>query len=209
MSMNNKYTTHDEIYNRLSLVHKHKTFTPLEIAQWCSECAVEVIKDADRLESYTNIELNVTDLKALAPCNVYRILDVFDSNRKRIEYRYDGAYLDFHGSFFGTKAYINYLGVPMDPETGYPYIKKGQEKACQAYCVYKMYYEDFLTGKIDATRWGYITDEMHNLVAAAQSSIRHKDRKSLERINKVHAMIFSRPGFIQLYDNQFKATGNF
>lgn len=204
---NNKYTSHEEIFARLALTHKNKKFTDLEIAQWCAECSVEVIGDIDRMILYNNVPLVVNDLKALAPCNLYRILDVFTSNRVRIDYRYDGGYLDFSSRMTDKTVYINYYGVAIHPETGYPLIKKGHEKACEAYCVWKMYYEDFLTNKIDATRWGYIDDQMHNLVAHAGSGMRFKDRRSLERINKIHAMIFSRPGYIPLASYQFDDRG--
>lgn len=207
--MNSKYTTHQEIYSRLSLTHKHKQFTPLEIAQWCAECSVEVIGDIDRMERYVGIRLPVVDKKAMVPCNLYRILEVFDNNLRRIEYRHDGVYLDFHGSFTGTDIYITYMGVPVDTETGYPLIKKGHEKACEAYCVYKMYYEDFLAGRLDATRWGFVVEDMNNQVSAAGSPVRHMDRKDFERINKIHGQLFMRPGWISLYDFQFNKAGNF
>jgi hypothetical protein len=101
------------------------------------------------------------------------------------------------------------MGVMVDQDTGYPLIKKGHELACEAYCVYKMYYEDWLTNKIDTSRWSFIVDTMRNLVDASSNGLRHKDRKDLEKINRIHGQIFMRPGYMTLYDFQFNKKGNF
>ena len=96
--------------------------------------------------------------------------------------------------------FTNYWGIPVDPQTGYPLIKKGHELACEAYCVWKLYTEDFLTNKIDANRWMYIVGEKDRELNAAQNGFRQWDRKDLERISMIKMNMLPRVGQIPLYN---------
>jgi hypothetical protein len=54
-----------------------------------------------------------------------------------------------------------------------------------AYCVWKLYYEDFLTGNIDGQRWGFINDSKMHQCEAANNGFRHYSNDDMKKIMNV------------------------
>jgi hypothetical protein len=198
MATNQKYLTAENIYAKLALVHKRKIFNIEEIVEWCAECILTIIGDTVAMYDYTKVKCIVNNQKALLPCNVYRLLDVFDGTDNRINLFYnDGIHLVFNSDqTFDTDElgqsciYINYYGVAVDSETGYPLILKDQELACQAYCVWKLYYEDYLTGQLNGQQWQFIDHEKMIQCEAAKGGFRHTSNDEMKAImNVVHNMV--------------------
>jgi len=204
---NKKYTSYLDIWARISRVHTLKNPSKNEIIEWCAEVEHDVLEDIEGFHPYKKVPVPVVNLQALLPCNVYRLLDVFVGNDRRIPYEDNGDFIAFDSLQTYSKndkgqdiVFINYWGIPVDPETGYPLIKKGHELACEAYCVWKLYTEDFMTGKIDANRWMYLVGEKDRELNAAQNGFRQWDRKDLERISMIKMNMLPRIGQIPLYN---------
>lgn len=198
MLSNNKYTTVENIAARIGQKHKQKSFTIDELVQWCAECVIEIVGNIDVLADYTRIKCVVTDNKALLPCNIYRLLDVFDANDNRYRaYTNDGTHIIFNSSQSFNKdsvgrsyIMINYRGIAVDPKTGFPLIPRGQELACEAYCVWNLYYEDYLNGRLNGQQWSVIDNNKIVQCEAAKGGFRHFDNEEMRRyLNVVVNMI--------------------
>lgn len=198
MQSNQKYITAEHIMARLSQKHKQKNFSINEIVQWSAECSIEIVGNPDVMAPYRGVELKIEQFKALLPCNVYRLLDVYDNNDNRIDnYANDGIHIIFQsGQQFNTNddgdqvVKVNYIGINVDTKTGYPLIPRGHELACEAYCVYNLYYEDFLTGKINGNAWSYIDNAKMIQCEAAKGGFRHYSNDDMKKyLNVVMNMI--------------------
>lgn len=189
MYEDNQYTTAEHIFVRLAQVHKNKQFSLMEIVEWCAECELEYIGSTEALRDYHHVPLKIQNLQALLPCNLFRLLDVYTSSNRRIPAYNTGVYLNFNSSTVFDKdsegkdiVYINYLGIAVDDKTGFPLIKRGHEQACEAFCVWKMYYEDIITDKISVDAKSRIEMEKNIQIQAARSSFRSWDKARLHRM---------------------------
>lgn len=201
---NFKYTSYWDIWARLSRVHTNKKFSPSEVVEWASEVETDILGDVEGMHHYMRVPLHVYNLTALLPCNTYRLLDVFTGVDKRIEYSVQGDYIAFSSGQTFSKdeknhdvVYINYEGIAIG-EDGYPLIRKGHELAVEAYCTWKVYYEDFLTGKLDGQRWSFINQQKEQELNAATNGFRHWDNKDLERIHMIKMNMIPKIGKIPL-----------
>ena len=130
--MNSKYFTAEKIYTRLVDRYRKKMGGVKigTIVEWCAEIEIEVLGNWKQFQRFDKYEMEVVSGKALLPCNLYRILDIYDSSEKRImNYHNNGVYLSFsdygdNKPSDGSKIYINFLGIAVDPESGYPYFKR-------------------------------------------------------------------------------------
>jgi len=180
---NQKYFKAEKIFARLSKIHKQK-MTPIDIGtiiEWCAEIEIEVIGNWAQFERYDKYEITVGDGKALLPCNIYRILDVYDANEMRImRYKNNGAYIsfsDFGGSIpDGSKLYINYSGIPVDPETNYPLFLRGHEQALFHGCVVNLYQEDFSMGKMRGDAYQEMVGSYEIALNSCNNGFRHFSR---------------------------------
>lgn len=205
MINNNRYTSYLDIWARLSRVHTTKQFSPNEVIEWCAEVEHDILEDIEGFALYKQVPLVVNNLQALLPCNLFRLMEVFISNDRRIKYSNQGDFIMFDSIQTFNKnnqgqdiVYISYYGIPVDPKTGYPLIKKGHELACEAYCTWKVYYEDFLIGKIDANRWSFINQQKENELNAAMNGFRHWDKAQLEQISIIKMNMIPRIGQIPM-----------
>lgn len=187
------YTTVENIHARVSSINKRKAFDILDCVEWCAELELDLLGDVDRMADFFMVECVVTDNQALLPCNMYRLKDVlYSDNTRRTDYYSTGQYLNFlPGTSFDTNdddesvVYINYKGLPVDSKTNYPLISRNHILAAQAYCMYKLYYEDYLNGDIDENRWR--TLEEHKIIQceAARNGFRDKTNDDMQRYQQV------------------------
>lgn len=198
MQSNQKYTTVENIVARVSDKIRGKDFNVETFVQWCAECTIEVIGNPLSMMNYKKVKLLVRNAKAELPCNVYRLLDVFNRNDSRItQYENDGDHIIFSSRQpFDTDelgnqcVYVNYLGIAVDPKTGYPYILRGHELACEAYCIKQAHREDYYTGKIAQHVWLDMSNECSIQCGAANNGIRHETNDDMRMtMLQVHNMI--------------------
>lgn len=208
-TVNNKYVTALKIMNMVSRVHKQKAsqYNIGQFVEWCAECEVNYIGDTEGFMLYKAEEIKVDEdnLRALQPCNVYRTLDVCSDEdmETRIPFYNNGTYYIFDDDqTFNTNdnddyvVYVSYYGIALDPETGYPLIKKGHEQACEAFCITKIYEEDYLLGNIDANRWQYFQNKLEIELRSADSSFRHMSRNELEDFSKIVGNMIPEIGYM-------------
>ena len=210
-----KYTSYLDIANRLAdeFPNKSNMLHPLTVAKWCAECETEFIGDVESFRTYVDVPLIVNaNRQVLLPCNLYKINDVFGqigNEESRITYSDNGSYLSFSSNqTFPTDTsgnsivYINYRGIAIDSETGWPLIKKGHEYACERYVIKKMFIEDFYTGKLQAQVWDDIDIQLSNALSTANRPGRMDNQKMLE-IQHIRANMVLKPYMIPLYNMNF------
>jgi len=196
-SLGSKWVTPETIAAKIARNFKNLEFDIYDVVEWCAECEIN-IGDFEGFMRYNDVEIEVKNRKALLPCNVYRLLDVRSGNCDNCSvYNYEnhGSFLRFqHNSFTNSftqntsppangelKLVIDYIGMPIDPETGFPLIKEGHEEAAYWYCLTKLLLEDWLNGKIDNSRWEFINRMYGDYVQKAKSSFRFVSRDDMER----------------------------
>ena len=185
MTHNHLYTDHKNIMARLSRTFTMKTINEADIIEWCQEAETDIIQDVDNMYKFIEVELDIENDRAYLPCNIYKILDVYltpEDSTSRIDYYKVGPYISVDSSQNYTSIYIDYLGNPVDLKTGIPLIVRGHEIACEAYCTWKLFYQDIIMDKISVDAKNRIEMKMsYELAAAIGTSKRHKDRSDMNR----------------------------
>lgn len=214
MESNYRYTKIDVVYNNITRKWKSKGITKDDILEWCMQCELEYIQDIDALPLFTKIDLTVdVNLEVLLPCNIYRILDIFDSNGNVVNYQSNGAYLynltDKYGNtdYYkeGDCIYINYKGVMIDCESGEPMIGSGHEVACETYCKIQMFEEAVANKVFDANMWMSWKNEFTNqYMAARYESRRYKTRDEIgTKSFQIRGNMLAHIGGLKLHHTMF------
>ena len=206
MINNNKYFSAGKIHHRLSQRHKNKMsgYSYGDIVGMCAEVEIEILGNHVQFEPFEKVELTVIDGKALTPCNIYRILDVFTSDNTRIfNYHYDGDKISFseesnYVPSNNSKVYINYYGIPLDDE-GYPMFLKGHEQALYWGCLVRMYEEDYAEGKIHPNTYNDFTIRYESHLNAAESNFRHTSKNDIKEWKAVIFNAIQKPNRIPLF----------
>ncbi len=187
MYMNPFYITHKTIMNRLARVHKGKHIHEADVIEWSAECITEYIEDFDSMIRYDDVLLTAeSDGRFYLPCLTYRILDVHNG-ASRVPYLKKGIYIVLPESK-ATQIYINYIGIPVSDD-GELLVDKNHAQAVEAFIVHKMYYEDYLNGKIHPNMWMDIKMTLENELLASKSSFRHWDQSKFDTIQAIRGNI--------------------
>ncbi len=183
-----KYTTHLNIMSRLSRVHKHKEVNDIDIMEWCAECCIEYIQDSSYYVQHNVVKLDVHNNTVNVPCYLHRILDLYYDPKRPdsvVKYIHNGAWLHLEEGYSRDYVYINFWGLPISEQEQVPLILKGHEQACMAFCVQNLYYEDFLQGKIDGQRWGFIVEDFNAKLSTSRSGMKYIDNEDLREENMI------------------------
>jgi hypothetical protein len=176
MAGNTNYLTARTIANKIARDYKDTTFELGDVMEWCAEAE----KKIGQFEAFVRIKASgtVVNKKFKLPCDVYRILSVYNGKCK-VDYQNDGCYLNVQDDDYILT--LTYLGFPTDPD-GFPIIKKGHEDACYWYCMQKLLFPDFMVGRIDINRWQYIQQEWGKQWQKARANYRDMSRNDMDEI---------------------------
>jgi len=209
MIYNQKYFDHLYIKNRLARQFKQKQFNDDDVLVWCQEVELEVLADVENMVTYDRVDIVLCNGILTLPCNVYRLLDVYDSSENRILYQSNGKNLyglmDMNGNTItdDTTIYINYKGNAIDLETGIPLCLRSHEFVCENYCKIKAFEEDILLQKISASMYQYWTTQLAGMITATKQNYMHKDRAQVNDIAIIHGNMISRIGHLPLAHTMF------
>jgi len=199
--MNTKYVKHESIYLQLSQIYKKKIiqFDSKDIGRWCHEVERDYLKDVEhRLLFKANPDdgsgkLKVENSKAIAPRNVFQIKSVFDKYKNKVDYYYDGVYINLSSDYQYNDIYLTYYGVPIDIKTGYPLIKASHRNACYLYCRNKLYEEDYAENKIPENRWHRWQQEFSQALMAIDSSLEDMSNEDFDIIQRIIMSTIDKP----------------
>jgi hypothetical protein len=182
--MNGKYVSVKTIGARIARNHKHLQFDIYDVVEWCWD----VVKNTGMFKGFEridNLEIEVKDHKALLPCNIYRLLNIYKNGCKvnAGSFVNDSVYINFDNDSC-TKIKIDYLGIPVDKE-GFPMVFEALEDACFWYCMTKLLFEDYISGKIDDTRYRFLEDKYGYAVGRAKSTFRWESRNDMDEVTMI------------------------
>ena len=212
MHESQRYTNHLLILNRLTrpIRESGKAILEQDVIEWCQEIETEICPNADHMFRYIGFELEVEGNKCIIPCNAWRILDVYtdsQNNVSRIAGNNVGKWYVFSPHLKLTKVYMDFVGTAFDEEDGYPLILKGHEQACYWYCMYNIFLNEFLGGRMNGVAWNEIKQNKENEIIACQSSsVRHKTRQDLNNLQKIQFNAIPVPARMRLIGNMFKGS---
>ncbi len=198
---NQKYTTHKEVAHRLALEITSKPIYEYQVVEWSQELETDILGEYSHFVQILEqtIQIDTVTKKALMPANVYRILDIYtdpDNRNSVLRPQNLGTHLQFDSDTNNTSAYIDYLGMPFynnenddsDEMNGFPLIFKDHVLACVAYCRWKLFYEDYLLGKIHPQAWQDINMRKEaEIIAALSNSSRNETIRDKEDIQIIRA----------------------
>jgi len=212
------FTSPEIIQNKLvRRYRKIKEFHIDDIVEWCGDVETNYINDVDLMVRFKNVPLTVTNGNVLLPCNIHRIIDVYTEGDRIIDFKLNssGAYmtdLKYHDSFDSefdeTTIYLNYVGIPVDPETGYVLIAKGHEIACETFCLMRAFEEDVAMGKFNMNFWARWEAQFPGqIINALSNPFRHKTQQHLKDLETIRFNALPRIGKVELSHEMFDDNG--
>lgn len=170
--MNIQYFSASEIYARLSAEHKGKMseYERYTIMRWCAEVQTELIRDPSHM-TFRKISIGVPkNMMVRVPMEVSKIERVYNGDTgSLLQYSFNGEYVFLSERDKDVPVALDCYTHVLDDD-GFPMIARGLEKACEAYCLYKMYHEDYLDGKINGQQWQDISNAKDWELAAAANA---------------------------------------
>lgn len=196
MIKNNIYTGIDAVMSQIASLYPSLVIDKGNVMEWSAYAQMhEIVRIRDWF-LFDNVLLAIDQKKALLPCNVHKLLDVWSTTYGRVYFRNDGVYLFFNENY--TDVYIKYRGFPVTDE-GEPLFFKGTERALARYCIKNAHEKDFMSGKLDATRWEYLVSEWEMDRDAARGNLASLTRNDIEKILQINADMTPKLGSIPTY----------
>lgn len=185
----NGYVEADIIASRLNKLFQTKDFDRYLVSEWCAQVEVEYLCDIDIMWEFRAIPLTVGhDKMVLLPCNVYKIMELYDSNKDFLVYNRTETHLTEIRNMFndeevkeGDIIYISFKGVPVNKDTGDILIPSGHEPICETYCMKMAFMEEALLGKVDRTIYLDWDRKFSGQIQAVRSSYRNIDKANILR----------------------------
>jgi hypothetical protein len=156
-----------------------------DVIEWCAQVETRHIKDIESMIDYYGIGQVIEHGMIKIPCNVFRILDIYDESDNQLFVSNNGHYLhdimDLNGNALsdGDTVYINYVGIPVD-EKGIPLIAAGHEIACETFCKLSMFEEDALFQRVNQNMYFSWKNEFPLQCKAARNTFQKQTRNDIE-----------------------------
>lgn len=199
---NNLYVGIDSIMNVIAQRYKSVNLARSQVMEWSAYAQINELGVAKDFFFFQDVPLVLEDdsntkyKKAKMPCNIFRLLDVYDDNAVRVPYNTDGIYFYFKDP--PTKVFIKYYGVPVTEE-GRPLFIDGHEVALAYYCLYNYYEELYMLQRIDGQRFSFIEQKWYDEREKARSILRRKDRGDIERMLQIISNMVPKVGYVPVY----------
>lgn len=192
MPIGDKYVSIHTVASRIARNHKGLAFDISDIAEWCFE-VVKNIGKYDHFIEYKGVVLEVENLKAKLPCDVYRLLSVKNNGKicSNQTFYNDGTYLNFGTIGTPVEVVIDYIGFAVD-EDGFPLIEDSAQEACFWYCLSRIMLEQYLNGDIPTDRYQMIDSKYNHYVSVARGGMRFMSRNDLSDIHRTAINIIRR-----------------
>ena len=187
---NNLYVTHHVIHANLTRVFKKKQFDLNDVMEWCQKMLHNSAKDVETMTTFLNVALEVPQSGALknmvyVPCNVFRLLSVYNGSTPITDYLFDGSYIKLPLDSAYSYIVIDYKGTPIN-EDGIPLIPKQYQEACETYCKVQAFEEDVTLGLISAQMWAMWDQKWPGQIGFGKQDWRFKDIQQIDMLNIIH-----------------------
>ena len=152
---------------------------------------------------YEEVELTVESCRALLPCNLERILDIYDPNESIVVGAQNmGSYLSLPDDYTDDTVFINYVGTPLSNQ-GIPLIVKGHENACELFCKIRTFEEDMVDGRFDKNLWMSWDQQFSGMCQNALQNWKHKTRDDINKLQVIRGNMIPVIGLTTLFHKRF------
>lgn len=210
LTNNSKYVSAEVIMADLARKYKSFEWDLDDVIEWCAQVETNYIPEVNQMVHYVKVPLTVTSRQVELPCNIHRILDVYDSDEARVQYYNNGAFLvdlrDDTGEELDDSVetiYINYVGLPLDDD-GIPLILKGHEPACETFCKINFFEEKVALGEFSPDLWEKWNQQFSGQITSAKQSVRHMDRYDIDKLNIIKGNMIIKIGSMPIKQNTFE-----
>lgn len=197
------YTTADEVFNKVTRLFPGETINKDDIYEWCMDAEINKISDGDLFAKYIDIPVVIDktlNIGAL-PCNVKRIIDVYDADENYVEYQITATnHIKIKGSH--SKVLLTYLGLSLDDE-GLPRILSSHVSALLTYCKMQIIEPKVLMGKFSPNLFQKYEMQFSNQVTAVKQSAVNKDKKHYDDVQVIRFNMLKKVGQQRLFKNMF------
>ncbi len=204
MDQSHLYVTYHTIYSDVTRIYKHFNFDQGDVEIWCNDLVLRYIKDVATMVTYEGFECEVNQETGMVylPCNVFRILDVYDGSNY-LDYNKDGLdgfFIRLKGTSFPSMVYLNYKGIPMNSE-GEFLLAKGYEPAAETICVLNMVKREMGSSSFNANLYIDLENKLSNQIRSARSNIyRFLDRADMQKSTLIKYNAIPKVGFLKLFN---------
>lgn len=194
------------IFSAITRKIKSKTPNMADIIEWCAEVETRHIKDIESMIDFRGIGQEIDHGLIKIPCNVFRIIDIYDEGENQLFANNNGSYLhdirDMNGNLLkdGDTVYLNYSGIPVDQD-GIPLIAAGHEIACETYCKISMFEEDALFAKVNANVFFEWKQTFPLQCKAARNVFQKQTRNDIEYVSMVMQNMIQKIGDLPIKQN--------
>ena len=83
------YTNAVQVYHKVARLFPDDNIVKDDVFEWCMDAEVNYIKDGDLLAKFIDVPVIIDQTLNMGalPCNINRIIDVYNGSGKRIEYQ--------------------------------------------------------------------------------------------------------------------------
>lgn len=197
------YTDPIEVYNKVVKLWKNTVVNKNDVFEECIDVETNYIKDGDLLahcEAFPLVANKTTGL-ANSPCNMIRVIEIYDENDNDIKYSITGSNkIKLVGDY--QKAYINYLGTKVNDE-GIPVIHQGHVNAMVTFCIMKRLEEQMLLGNVPMGLHDKYEKKFSNQITHIKQSAQYKDKQHYDNVNIIRFNMLKKVGQKRLTKNMF------
>jgi len=192
------------VYYQVSKLFPGENINKDDIFEMCINAELLYINDGDLLAKYVDVpvEIDQTLFMGALPCNVKRLLEVYDKDENNIEYQLTGSnHIKVKDKI--DKVYVHYLGIKMD-ENGNPTIRTNHIPALVSFCVKSILEPKMLVGKASPQVFQMYDNKFSNQIINIKQSATNKDIRHYRDIDIIRFDMIPNVGQIKLFKNMFK-----
>lgn len=187
--MQNIFTTPETVYHKVARKLKGETINKYDIEEMCFHAEANYLADAEMLGKFVDFEIEIdkTTRQGLLPCNILRLVEVYNENEEPISYSIIGvadqpSRIKIDES--DLKVYVSYIGINVD-ENGLPLIRTSHIDALEAYCIKELIEADVLIGKKPFQLLERYEMKFSNMVVGLKQNWDFKDHQTHNKIDAI------------------------
>jgi len=197
------YTSPIEVYNKLTKAWKRTPVNKGEVFENCIDAEINYIKDGDLFSKFTEFPIEIDKTVGLGsmPCNVIRIIEVYDESGNDVDYVVTGSN---HIKVVGyDKVYMHFLGAIVD-EDGIPVIHQGHVNALVTFNLMKFVEQEVLLQRMPLGFLQKYEQQFSNQVVALKQSAQYKDKSHYDKVNIIRFNMLKKVGHKRLIKTMFE-----
>lgn len=198
------YTSANEVYHKIARLFPGENISEDDVFEWCMDAEINYIKDGDLSAKFIGVPLTIDktlNMGAL-PCNVIRVIEVYDKSEKNVEYQITAAnHIKLKDK--ASEVYITYLGVSVD-DNGIPAILSSHVNALVTFCKMQMLEPKLLMGKASPNLVMKYEQQFSGQITAIKQSATNKDKKHYDDVNIIQWNMIRKVGQGRLFKNMFR-----